>query len=186
MPAACRGLHPLEPPACHHFPTYYASSLFQACSSGHVTDALNCQLGAADTGRRWHVPLTPRNETDGKVIFWPRTFQVMETSQSAAPRHDGTEEDAVERLREILFYYYYYPWRTLSEGCPISSLVVWDLRFVSFLQGVRGVTRVADGNEPGCYRRGHSPDHSPSDRSLIWADSILGEVRGRFHQHSHR
>lgn len=28
-------------------------------------------------------------------------------------------------------FFSYYPWRTLSEGCPISSLGVWDLRFVS-------------------------------------------------------
>lgn len=54
-------------------------------------------------------------KTDQKSHFQLNHLLAMETHQSIAPRHYGTEEDIVLRLREILFLPPYYPWRTLSE-----------------------------------------------------------------------
>lgn len=41
-----------------------------------------------------------------KVFVLLHSSQVMETSQSAVAKHDGTEEDGVKRLKEILFFFF--------------------------------------------------------------------------------
>lgn len=135
------------------------------------------------------------NTISVKVFVLLHSSQVMETSQSAVAKHDGTEEDGVKRLREILFFLY-YPWRTLSvhdaSCCPISYSETWDflhrrcgVPFRLYLQSVCVCSyKAGEWKWARRYRRGRSPDHSLSDRCLISADSIRREVRGSLH-HTH-
>lgn len=157
-----------------------------------MTDAVNCQCKLPNTSRSQRLLFASRNTTDWKVFLQLRSLQVIETSQSAIARHDGTEGDRVKRLREILFLFFlYYPWRTLSvcdaSCCPISFLGMWDLppsaaTCVSSLSAGRVWSyKAGEWKWASCYRSGRSPDHSLSDRCLISADSVLREVRGSLH-----
>lgn len=134
----------------------------------------------------WRQQVPARSvHIQNKDVFWPHAYRWR---LSAAPRHDGTEEDMGREIRRNPFYYY-YPWRTLSDcdarRCPIAFLGMWDLPPADSTRGLSlsadGVRRYKGGEWKwaSCYRRGRSPDHSLSDHSLISADFILGEVRGR-------
>lgn len=87
----------------------------------------------------------------------------METHQSIAPRHYGTEEDIVLRLREILFLAavlslenFIWAWRcepSCWKVCHIFFLGTWDLRpgeyaGCLYLWKASEATRTANGNEP--------------------------------------
>lgn len=105
----------------------------------------------------------------------------METHQSIAPRHYGTEEDIVLRLREILFFcrriilgelYLSVTLRTeLLEGLSyllsgnVGPSAWWICRLSLSVEGERGY-KDSQWKWASGYRGGRSPDHSLSDRSL--------------------
>lgn len=100
-----------------------------------------------------------------KVFVLLHSSQVMETSQSAVAKHDGTEEDGEKRLREILFCFFCFFCFILGELylCMTLPAVLSPFRkrgtfrtggaaclFVSICRAcVCAATRPANGNELG-------------------------------------
>lgn len=82
----------------------------------------------------------------------------METSPSAVPRHDGTEEDRVKRLREILFFFFCIILGELYLCVTLPAVLspFWECgtfrappqrAFLRYLQGTCGATSPVNGNE---------------------------------------
>lgn len=123
-----------------------------------MTDAVNCQSKLPNTSRSRRLLFASRNTTDWKVFLQLHSLQVIETSQSAIARHDGTEGDRVKRLREILFLFFCIILGELylCVTLPAVLSLFWECgtfrpplqrAFRCYLQDACGATRPANGNE---------------------------------------
>lgn len=98
--ATCPAEQPGRPDGLSHMSLfyyfkYYFYQVFKHATLGlkaaSQTDAVNCQSKLPGTSRSWRFLFTSGNKMDWKIFLRLYFLQVMETSQSAVARHDGTE-----------------------------------------------------------------------------------------------
>lgn len=137
------------PPRCLPNLDRNVSQVFKPCSdTRHMTDALRCPI------RPWRPPVPARSvHIQNKDVFWPHAYRWR---LSAAPRHDGTEEDVGKRLGEILSIMIILAELYLTVTLTTVLSPCWERGTFSpptrgagclYLQTACGATRAANGNE---------------------------------------